>query len=98
MRRRCRRILGRQFRQHYFKPRGIPLTQLDEIRITDEELETLRLRFIEKLDQGESAKRMGISQSQYQRDFVKVMGKITEALIDWKAILIENRNAPVINQ
>ena len=92
MRRRCRRILGCQFRQHYFKPRGIPLTQLEEVKITDEELETLRLRFIEKLDQHEAAKKMGISQSQYQRDFVKVLEKITEALIDGKAILIQSKS------
>jgi predicted DNA-binding protein (UPF0251 family) len=45
-------------------------------------LETLRLRYIEKLDQDESAERMGISQSQYQRDITLAMEKITKALID----------------
>ncbi|MBN2015259.1 DUF134 domain-containing protein [Candidatus Dojkabacteria bacterium] len=91
MRHRIRRMLGYNFRDYYFKPRGIPLTQLDEIEITDEELETLRLRFIKKLDQQQAAKTMKISQSQYQRDITKTMEKITRALIEGKALLIRNK-------
>lgn len=92
MRRRLRRKIGYNFAQHYFKPRGIPLTELDEIKITDEELETLRLRFLSDLNQHEAAEKMGISQSQYQRDIVKAMEKITKALIEGKAILIERKS------
>ena len=88
MRTRARRKLGYNFREIYFKPRGIPLSDLSEINITDDELETLRLRYIEKLDQDESAERMGISQSQYQRDVTLAMEKITKALIDGNAIKI----------
>ncbi|MDD3647224.1 MAG: DUF134 domain-containing protein [Candidatus Dojkabacteria bacterium] len=93
MRRRIRRRLQHTFKDYYFKPRGIPLTALDEVKVTDEELETLRLRFINDLDQNEAAKQMQISQSQYQRDFVKAMEKITKALIEGKAILIERKQA-----
>ncbi|MBU0976720.1 MAG: DUF134 domain-containing protein [Patescibacteria group bacterium] len=92
MRRRIRRRLQHTFNDYYFKPRGIPMTALDEVKVTDEELETLRLRFVNDLDQHTASKQMGISQSQYQRDFVKAMEKITKALIEGKAILIERKS------
>jgi len=88
MRPRGRRRLGFQFRDTYFKPRGIPLRELQEVNVTDEELETLRLRYIEHIDQEKAAKMMGISQSQYQRDLTSVMEKITEALTYGYAISI----------
>ena len=91
MRRRCRRKIRFNFREIYFKPRGVPLAQLDEVSISEDELEALRLRYIEKLDQHESAKKMGISQSQYQRDIVWAFEKITKALIEGLAIKIEKR-------
>ena len=92
MRKRTRRRLQHDFEQYYFKPRGIPLSELDEVKISDEELETLRLRFIQKQDQYEAAKSMKLSQSQYQRDITAALEKITTALIEGKAILIEKRS------
>ena len=91
MRPRLRRRLGIQFKDTYFKPRGIPLRELKEINITDEELETLRLRYIEDIDQDQAAQMMGISQSQYQRDLTSVMQKISQALINGYAISITKR-------
>ncbi len=92
MRPRFRRRLGIQFDDTYFKPRGIPLRGLNEVNLTDEELETLRLRYLEHTNQEQAAKMMGISQSQYQRDITSVMEKITEALINGYAISIKRRN------
>lgn len=92
MRNRNRRNLGYQFDEIYFKPRGVPLSTLDEVHISDEELETLRLRYIEKIDQEEAAKKMGISQSQYQRDLNVVLEKISKALIQGDAISITKRD------
>ena len=93
MRPRFRRRLGIQFNDTYFKPRGIPLRELNEVNITDEELETLRLRYLENIDQEEAAKMMGISQSQYQRDLTSVMQKISQALINGYAISITKRES-----
>lgn len=92
MRNKNRRKLGFRFNEIYFKPRGIPLSSLEEVHITDEELETLRLRYIEKIDQEEAAQRMGISQSQYQRDLSIVLEKISKALIEGNAISITKRD------
>lgn len=88
MRQRCRRRLGINFDEIYFKPRGIPFRELNEVTITDEELETIRLRYLIKMDQVEASKKMGISQSQYQRDLTSVLEKITTALIEGYAINI----------
>lgn len=91
MRQRFRRKIGYRFNDTYFKPRGIPLSDLSEVEITDEELETLRLRYIEKVDQEQASKMMGISQSQYQRDLTTVLEKITKAFIEGNAINIKKR-------
>jgi hypothetical protein len=88
MRRRNRRRVRFDFNQIYFKPRGIPLSKLQEVNISNEELETLRLRYIKKLNQESAAKKMGISQSQYQRDLSLVLEKISKALIEGNAISV----------
>jgi predicted DNA-binding protein (UPF0251 family) len=89
MRRRLRRRISYDFNDTYFKPRGIPLKLLLETTLSFEELETLRLRYIKKLEQEEAAKEMNISQSQYQRDLRNALEKITTALIEGNAIKIE---------
>ena len=88
MRRRNRRCLEYPLNEIYYKPRGIPLNTLDTVVVTDEELEALRLRYIEKLSQETAAKKMGISQSQYQRDLSLALEKITKALVEGQAINI----------
>ena len=47
----------------YFKPRGTPMNMIDEIELSSEEMEALRLKNIEGLDQNECAKKMNTSQS-----------------------------------
>ncbi len=91
MRKRFRRKVSFDFSETYFKPRGIPLSSLQEVTISDEELETLRLRYIENIDQEKAAQMMGISQSQYQRDLTSVLKKISYALINGQAIYIKRR-------
>jgi uncharacterized protein len=86
MRQKYKRKLGYEYRETFFKPRGIPLRELEIVDISDEEIESLRLRFIEKLKQEDAANRMGISQSQYQRDITSAMTKITNAIINGSAI------------
>lgn len=94
MRRRNRRRIQFDFAEHYFKPRGIPLSQLDEVKLTEDELEALRLRYIKGMTQHNAAKSMKLSQSQYQRDITKALEKITKALINGKAINISKKIKP----
>lgn len=85
---RTKRKIGFDYDNIYYKPQGIPLSELSEVVVNPEELETLRLRYVEELSQEEAAKKMGISQSQYQRDLVDTLKKITNALISGDAINI----------
>ena len=75
----------------YFKPRGIPLRDLEVIKLTLEEAETLRLKNIENLEQTECAKKMKTSQSTFQRILTSAYKKISQALIQGKAIRIETK-------
>jgi len=61
---------------------------LEVIELTTEEAEALRLRNIKDLEQEEAAKRMNTSQSTYQRILSSAYKKITEAIIEGKAIKI----------
>lgn len=73
----------------YFKPRGVPLSELDEVFLGHDEMEAIRLKNLENLDQNECAKKMKVSQSTLQRILSSAYKKITEALVDGKAIKIE---------
>jgi len=58
------------------------------IELTTEEAEALRLRNMKDMEQEEAAKSMNTSQSTYQRILSSAYKKITEALIEGKAIKI----------
>ena len=76
----------------YFKPRGVPMRFLEVIKLTLEEVEALRLKNIEDLEQTECARKMNTSQSTFQRILSSAYKKISVALINGKAIEIINEN------
>jgi len=72
----------------YFKPRAVPLSTLEEVELTVDELETLRLSNLEKLSQADAAKKMKVHQSTFQRTLTRAREKVTDALVNGKAIKI----------
>jgi len=72
----------------YFKPQGVPLRFLDVVNLSLEEVEALRLKNIKGLEQTECAKKMRTSQSTFQRILSSAYKKISNALINGKAIKI----------
>ncbi|MBU0531620.1 DUF134 domain-containing protein [Patescibacteria group bacterium] len=72
----------------YFKPQGVPMRQLKIVELSTEELEALRLKNIQNLDQNECANKMNTSQSTFQRILASAYQKTSEALIEGKAIKI----------
>ena len=76
----------------YFKPAGIPLKALEEVRFSLEEAEAIRLKDLEGLDQEESARKMNISRPTFQRVLASARHKIADALLYGKAIRIEGGN------
>lgn len=75
-----------------FKPVGVPMKELEEIIVNLEELEALRLKDLEGLDQEEAAGRMDISRPTFQRILKNIYGKMADALINGKAIKLEGGN------
>lgn len=64
---------------------------LDQVNLSSEELEALRLKNLEELEQTEAAKKMETSQSTFQRILSSAYKKIADALINGKAIKIEEK-------
>lgn len=71
---------------NYFKPRGIPLMELEEVELYPDEVEAIKLYIVDNLDQIESAKKMGISQPTFARTLSSANKKVADALINGKAI------------
>ncbi|MEM4625592.1 MAG: DUF134 domain-containing protein [Candidatus Pacearchaeota archaeon] len=72
----------------YFKPRGIPLRDLNEVILQVDEFEAIRLKDLEGLEQEECAKRMNISQPTFHRLVLSARRKISDAIVNGKAIKI----------
>jgi predicted DNA-binding protein (UPF0251 family) len=69
-----------------FKPEGCPSQKLETTQLSLEEVEALRLKNIEDLDQTSAAKKMGVSQSTFQRILSSAYKKISEAILFGKEI------------
>jgi predicted DNA-binding protein (UPF0251 family) len=84
----CRRVSSLP-EATYFKPAGIPLRLLDEVILSVEEAEAIRLKDLEGLEQEQSAEKMNISRPTFQRVLASARQKIADALLNGRAIRIE---------
>jgi uncharacterized protein len=73
----------------YFKPRGIPVGELEEIILAMDEFEAIRLADLEGLYQEEAAKKMNISRQTFGNVITAAHKKIAESLVKGKALKIE---------
>lgn len=76
----------------YFKPRGIPLVGLEEVRLSVEELEALRLADLEGRPCCEACGLMGVSRHTFGRVLNSARRAVAEALVIGKALRIEGGN------
>ena len=76
----------------FFRPVGIPANALQGIRLSLEELESIRLKDLEGLEQEECAQQMHISRPTFHRILESARKKLADALINGKAIQIEGGN------
>ena len=74
----------------YFKPRGIPLIHLEEISLSLDELETIRLADYEGCYHEDAATRMKVSRATFGRILNNARNKVAEAIVDGKALRIES--------
>ncbi|MFA6089213.1 MAG: DUF134 domain-containing protein [Candidatus Woesearchaeota archaeon] len=84
----CRRV-GFNPNVTYFKPRGIPLCELEECVLKIDEFEAIRLKDLDGLEQEDCAKKMNISQPTFHRLILSARKKIADAIVNSKAIKIE---------
>jgi len=73
----------------YFKPRGIPVDMLEEINLTLDELEAVRLADLEGMYQEDAAAKMNISRQTFGNIIDSAHKKIADALLNGKALKIE---------
>jgi len=76
----------------YYKPAGVPIRDVAEVCLSIEEVEAIRLKDLEGLEQEASAAMMNISRPTYHRVLNAAHHKIAEALFSGKAIRIEGGN------
>ncbi len=72
----------------YFKPRGIPLSRLDEVRLSVEGLEALRLADVENLTASVAAEHMRISRHTFGRVLAEARRVVALALTRGSALRI----------
>jgi len=72
-----------------FKPAGVSLRDLEEEVLSVEELEAIRLKDLEGLEQEECAERMQVSRPTFQRVLSSAREKVARALVEGKAIRFE---------
>lgn len=84
----CRRIAGRPAAS-VFKPLGIPVVELDEVVMSLDEFEAMRLADLDGLYQEEAAEQMAISRTTFSRIIDSAHRKIADAIVHGKALRIE---------
>jgi predicted DNA-binding protein (UPF0251 family) len=77
---------------YYFKPRGIPVFELEEIMLEHDELESLRLADLLAYSHEEAAKEMKISRATFGRIVEIARKKVVDGILNGKAIKIMKKN------
>ena len=80
----------------YFKPRGIPMFELEEIRLTVDEREAIRLADLLGMAHEDAGRQMGVSRATFGRIVQQARQKVADALINGKAINVEGGNYRII--
>lgn len=93
----CRKVSGTP-KATYFKPRGIPLSDLGEAYLTVEGLEALRLADLESLTTTEAAARMEVSRHTFGRLLAEARRAVADALVNALALRIEGGEYSVTDE
>ncbi len=86
--RQCRRVAHLP-QVTFYKPRGVPLSVLQQVDLTFDELEAIRLADFEGLYQEQAAQKMNISRQTFGRIIESAHKKIADALVNGKALSIK---------
>lgn len=82
----------------YFKPRGIPMFDLEEVCLTVDQREAIRLSDLLELSHEEAGRRMGVSRATFGRIVQRARQAVADALINGKAINVAGGNYQLVDQ
>ena len=85
----CRRRIAGRPPAPIFKPIGIPIVDLEEVVLSLDEFEAMRLADLDGLYQEQSAEQMNVSRPTFSRIIDAAHRKIADALVHGKALRIE---------
>ncbi len=77
-----------------FKPRAIPMGELEVVELRLDELEAIRLCDVEGLDQAGAGHRMNVSRGTVQRLLKSGREKLARAVLESAALRIGNGDEP----
>jgi predicted DNA-binding protein (UPF0251 family) len=80
----------------YFKPRGVPMIDLEQVQLTVDELEAFRLADFLGMSHEEAGKQMGVSRATFGRIIEQARKIVADALIHGKAISVEGGNYKMV--
>lgn len=84
----CRRVSGEPACK-IFKPAGIPASSIEEIVLSIDEFEAIRLADFQKLYHEEAAERMNVSRPTFGRILENARRKVAQVLVEGLALRIE---------
>jgi len=82
----------------YFKPRGVPMIELEEVTLPLEGFEALRLVEIENLDQDQASARMNVSRQTFGRILSSARKALAQSVVLGMALRIEGGNFRVTGE
>ena len=91
------RLVNIDPRINYFKPRGVPMIDLEQVELTVDELEALRLADFLGMSHEEAGKQMGVSRATFGRIIEQARKTVADALIHGKAINVEGGNYKMVD-
>ena len=87
-----RHICASSYARHsFFKPNGVPVSELLKIKIDRDEFEAVRLVDIEGLSQQDAATKMQVSRQTFANILKRSRFKITTALIEGNALVLPEK-------
>jgi len=93
----CRHIYGNP-QVNVFKPCGVPITELQEVILTVDEFEAVRLADLQGLYQEDAAKKMNISRQTFGNIIQSAHNKIADVIVNAKALKIDGGNIKMMNK
>jgi len=81
-----------------FKPFGLPMCEIENVKLTFEEYESIKLINYEMLSQDQASEQMNISRPTFTRLYNKALKSIAKAFVEGNAIIFEGGDYELENE